>query len=338
MKKTAMTLTLMLLAVLGCSEEEPTASLESVLRSTVTIIVAGPDGERHGSGFITSSDGVIVTAAHVIDGVTSAVVRFQNGVELEVEGVIAIDRTKDYAVVRVAGFDLPTVSLGNADSVSVGQRVLAIGAPVDTALAGTVSDGLVAGERLVDGLKMLQMSVPVSPGSSGGPVVTEQGEVIGLVVSGFSGSDIQNVNFALPINYVRGELALGATKLLQAFADIEVALPVVAPSACATVATEDIASVWSCAEQGYAPAQGRVGRWYELGEGVPQNFVLALMWYTLAADQGDVIAQGNKDLLERSCTFSIVTCREWMLEAEQLVREWRYPLGLQLAPDTALQS
>ena len=186
------------------------SAIETALAATVTIIVAGPDGQGHGSGFVVSRDGTIVTAAHVIEGMTSAIVRFPNGEELNVEDVVAIDGAKDFAIVRVAGFDLSTMPLGNADDVSVGQRVIAIGAPADPTLAGTVSDGLVSSERMWDGTRMLQISVPVSPGSSGGPVMTEQGEVIGLVVSGITEDDAQNLNFALPINYVVEKLSLSS--------------------------------------------------------------------------------------------------------------------------------
>ena len=119
------------------------SAIEGALAATVTIETFGPDGQGqgHGSGFVTSSEGTIVTAAHVIAGATSAIARFQNEVELDVEGVIEVDWSKDFAIVRVAGFDLPTVGLGNVDDVSIGQRVIVIGAPMDPTLAGTVSDG-----------------------------------------------------------------------------------------------------------------------------------------------------------------------------------------------------
>jgi len=198
------------------------SAIETALAATVTIEVAGPDGVGHGSGFITSSDGMIITAAHVIAGATSALVRLQNGEELPVEGVIVIDGARDFAIVRVAGFDLPTVPLGNADDLSVGQRVIVIGAPIDAALAGTISDGLLAADRLIAGTRTLQISAPTSPGNSGGPVLTEEGQVIGLVVSGINLEGAENLNFALPINYVRGQLALAGSRPLQALADVEV--------------------------------------------------------------------------------------------------------------------
>ena len=199
------------------------SAIEGALAATVTIETFGPDGQGqgHGSGFVTSSEGTIVTAAHVIAGATSAIARFQNGVELDVEGVIEVDWSKDFAIVRVAGFDLPTVGLGNVDDVSIGQRVIVIGAPMDPTLAGTVSDGLVAAIRMMDGTRHIQISAPASPGNSGGPVMTEQGQVIGVLVSGWTVAEAQNLNFALSINYVRGQLALAPTRPLRSLAEVQ---------------------------------------------------------------------------------------------------------------------
>ena len=108
MKRNVVTLAPILLVAFAQSVLAQSA-IETALAATVTIEVTGPDGESSGCGFITSSDGMIVTAAHVIGGARSATVRLQNGEELNVEGVIEIDGVKDFAIVRVAGVDLPTV-------------------------------------------------------------------------------------------------------------------------------------------------------------------------------------------------------------------------------------
>jgi hypothetical protein len=123
---------------------------------------------------------------------------------------VTVDEKRDMALLRIAGFGLPTVNLGNSDSVEVGQRLLAIGSPLG--LESTVSDGLFSGIRLSDGIKVFQISVPVSPGSSGGPIATERGDVVGFVVSGIIDESAQNLNFALPINYLRGYMGIASAQ------------------------------------------------------------------------------------------------------------------------------
>ena len=226
------------------------SAIETAIAATVTIEVSGPDGVRLGSGFITSSDGMIITAANVLEGATSATVRFQNGEELNVEGVIAIDAVRDFAIVRVAGFDLPTVTLGNTDDVSVGQRVIAISAPLDPTLAGTVSNGLVTDDLLLDGTRIIVISAPTLLEHSGGPVLTEQGQVIGLVVSGAATTASQDLHFSLPINYVRGQLSLAATRPLQPLAEIQEA---VGPRV--TVRSRDTTSVTTVSPATRTPQQ-----------------------------------------------------------------------------------
>jgi S1-C subfamily serine protease len=184
--------------------------------STVFIKVIRADGKMFtGSGLILTSNGVIATAAHVIAGATRVVVRLQDGRELEAAGTLVVDPRLDLAVLQVPAFGLSVATLGNSDSVQVGDRLLAVGAPLG--LTSTVSDGLLSAIRLEDGRQLLQLSIPVSPGSSGGPVMTLDGRVIGIVVSGIRGAGAENLNFALPINYLRGYLPLLVGKTVAAF-------------------------------------------------------------------------------------------------------------------------
>jgi hypothetical protein len=159
----------------------------------------------------------------VIAGSRGAQVRLSTGETLKVEGVIEVDTDHDIALIRIAGFQLPTAQLGNADSIQVGQRLFAIGAPVG--LETTVTDGLLSAIRMEGGRKLLQISIPVSHGSSGGPVFTEDGNVVGLVVSGYRADVAENLNFAVPINYVRGKLALAAQKTPIPLAQAAIVMP-----------------------------------------------------------------------------------------------------------------
>lgn len=212
---------------------KPHPSVSDLARSVVKIEVDLLDGSATGSGVIVDPNGVIATAAHVISGAKAARVLLSSGDVLKVEGLVEADVDLDVALIRVAGFQLPTATLGNADSLEVGQRLIAIGAPIG--LETTVTDGLLSAVRNDGKRKLLQISIPVSHGSSGGPVFTEQGEVVGLVLSGFRADVAENVNFALPINYVRGKLALSASKTPIPLAQAAITMP--APPRLAEQAT-----------------------------------------------------------------------------------------------------
>ena len=93
----------------------------------------------------------------------------------------------------------PSLSLGNSDTVQVGETVYAVGNP--QGLEGTFSQGIVSSIRQVGSDKVLQITAPISPGSSGGPVLNSKGEVIGVSVATFRGG--QNLNFAIPSNYLK---------------------------------------------------------------------------------------------------------------------------------------
>lgn len=202
---------------------KPRPSVADLARSVVVIEVDRLDGSATGSGVIVDPNGVIATAAHVLAGANAGRVRLSSGDALKIEGVIEADPDLDMALIRVAGFQLPAAVLGNADSVELGQRLIAIGAPIG--LEATITDGLLSARRTEGGHKLLQISIPVSHGSSGGPVFTEQGEVVGLVVSGIRADVAENVNFALPINYVRGHLALAASRIPTPLAQAAITMP-----------------------------------------------------------------------------------------------------------------
>lgn len=202
----------------GQAPQPPTAlDFTALGRSIVSIAVTTIAGGSGGTGVIVDSTGTVLTAAHVIAGATSITVRLANGEELAVEGVLDVDARLDLAILRIAGFGLRAAALGNSDSVQLGERLVAIGNPLG--LEHTVSDGLLSSFRLEDGVRRMQVSIPVSPGSSGGPVFNASGEVVGLIVSGILRVDAQNLNFALPINYARGKLPLVRERKLMSIAE-----------------------------------------------------------------------------------------------------------------------
>lgn len=156
-----------------------------------------------GSGFLITNDGYMITNYHVISGAHSVSVKFEDGKAIEEVYLVAKDQQKDLAVLNV---DINTphyLYLGNSDNVKIGEEIIVIGNPLGY-LEGTVSDGIISAIRDLDGKNYIQITAPVSMGNSGGPLINKKGEVIGVVTASIPPILGQNLNFALPINYVRG--------------------------------------------------------------------------------------------------------------------------------------
>jgi S1-C subfamily serine protease len=166
----------------------------------VSIITSDKDGHpvAQGTGFLVSNDGRIVTNYHVIKGAHSAIVKLPDGAFYDVDGVVAFDKVRDLAVIKAHGQNFRVVTLGNSDRVQVGEAIVAIGSPLS--LESTVSSGIISGIRSVEekGGKFLQVTAPISPGSSGGPLFNMAGEVVGITTLYIEGGE--NLNFAIPIN------------------------------------------------------------------------------------------------------------------------------------------
>ncbi len=194
--------------VLGQATDQQVATLEELAASAtpavVLIDVSTAAETRQGSGFLVDSNGTILTNYHVIRDARSARVKLSSGDVYEEVEILAGDPRRDIAVLQVAGFDLPYLSLGNSDSVRVGAPVVLIGSPLG--LENTVSTGVVSGRRQEpEGYQLIQISAPASRGSSGGAVIGQRGQVLGIAASQIGTG--QNLNFAVPINYARGLLS-----------------------------------------------------------------------------------------------------------------------------------
>ena len=171
--------------------------------AVVLLDVRTPTSSRQGSGFIVDASGRILTNYHVVRDARSVRVKLSSGDVYEEVEILAEDERRDIAVLQVPGFDLPALPLGNSDSVRIGAAVVLIGSPLG--LENTVSTGIISGRRQEEeGYKLLQVSAPASPGSSGGAVLSATGDVVGIAVSQLEAG--QNLNFAVPINYARGLL------------------------------------------------------------------------------------------------------------------------------------
>lgn len=179
------------------SQGNVSSVVKATIDSVVLIVVSDANGQpfAEGSGFIASSDGKVVTNHHVIDGAHSAIVKLNNGAFFVVDGVLADDRDHDVAVLKVSGNKLPTLRLADSDSLTAGDHVIAIGSPLG--LENSVSDGIVSGFRKdPNGRSWIQTTVPTSHGNSGGPLLTMDEKVAGIITWKATGGE--NLNFAVP--------------------------------------------------------------------------------------------------------------------------------------------
>jgi hypothetical protein len=181
--------------------------------AVVSIVMSDKDGRpiAQGTGFLVSRDGLVVTNYHVIQHGSSAVIKLPDGAFFVVDGVLAADEARDIAVIKAHGDNFRTVALGDSDRLQVGEEVVAIGNPLS--LESTVSNGILSGLRSIEqeGGKLLQITAPISPGSSGGPLFNMAGEVVGITTLHIKGGE--NLNFAIPINDLKPMLQTSFSKL-----------------------------------------------------------------------------------------------------------------------------
>ena len=180
---------------------EPKQILQRESPGIVTIYAVDRSGKPFalGSGFIVRSNGVIVTNFHVVRGAFDAQIELKQGEIYEHVRVIDYDERRDVIILKISALDLPTVTLGESSTVEAGDRAYAIGHPEGLPL--TISDGLVSNLLIINGTEQMQISVPISHGSSGGPLYNIYGQVIGITAAGMK--EGQNLNFAVSLAGLR---------------------------------------------------------------------------------------------------------------------------------------
>ena len=180
------------------------AHLESVLSPVATIRI----GQGHGSGFFISEDGYLLTNAHVVGDAQKVSVILNNG--LEVPGdVVRKLKSRDIALIKV-GLRVPTaLPLRSAPAKKL-ERVFVVGTPLKESLSSTVTAGIVSGFRTQKEQRFIQADAPISPGNSGGPLIDQNGNVLGVSVAKFVGRGSEGISLFIPIDD-----ALSALKIVR---------------------------------------------------------------------------------------------------------------------------
>ena len=159
--------------------------------------------EGAGSGVVMTADGYIMTNNHVIDGASKITVTTSEDKEYEAK-LVGTDSITDIAVLKISAKNLTPATYGNSDQLAVGDMAVAIGNPLGE-LGGTVSAGIISAldrELAIDGktMTLLQTDASINPGNSGGGLFNGDGQLIGIVVAKSSGSNVEGLGFAIPIN------------------------------------------------------------------------------------------------------------------------------------------
>ncbi len=178
---------------------------EKALSATVYLEMTDRNGKTlgFGSGFFVGQN-QIATNFHVIDGAAKGTAKLVGkSTRYTIEGISATDRKNDIAILKVTALRGEPLPLGDSDTVKIGETVYVAGNPIG--LEGTFSDGIISGIRERYTRKRLQMTAPISQGSSGGPVLNGNGEVIGVSFMTIEGG--QNLNFAIPSSYLNALLS-----------------------------------------------------------------------------------------------------------------------------------
>jgi len=181
--------------------------------AVVSVGVKGPRGTGGGTGFLIDEEGTIATNYHVIDHAEEGTIKFKNGAIYDDIMVLVADPDADLALLYVeldkpkegeAPDDVSSANLGDSETIEVGERTISIGNPLG--LEHTLTTGVVSARRVWRDKNWIQMSTPVSPGNSGGPVFKGRGEVIGVTTAIVGPGYAQNLNLAVPINVLKSKI------------------------------------------------------------------------------------------------------------------------------------
>ncbi|MDD5772247.1 MAG: S1C family serine protease [bacterium] len=204
--------------------ELTTSQIANEYSASVVTIVALDENDQPlslGSGFFISSDGEIATNHHVLEGCSKAIIKTTKGDRGDIIEIIKDDPVLDLLVAKTSLKNTKPLPLGDSDILVAGEDIVAIGNPAG--LEGTISKGIISGIRKSGVVKFIQITAPISPGSSGGPVFNLKGKVIGIATAYLDVG--QNLNFAMPINYLKlldsKKIQLNALQKAASSKDIE---------------------------------------------------------------------------------------------------------------------
>jgi len=179
------------------------------ISDAVGSVVAIINDDSHGSGFLVSAEGYVITNYHVVDDSKVVTVRWSDGIETKGE-VVRSDKRRDVALIKTGSRDRQPLGL-RTGAIPTGEEVYAIGTPIDRGFQNTVTRGIVSANRVMDGFRYLQSDVTVNGGNSGGPLIDKNGRVVAICVLGIRDEGLPTgINLFIPIRDALDFLSLEA--------------------------------------------------------------------------------------------------------------------------------
>ena len=207
-----LTLALFLMSTISSYSQNAVEIAKKTFPSTVSIVALDKFKQpiSLGSGFVVDK-GKVITNVHVMKGaVYGEIIEDQTKKTHKIVGYLAIDKINDLILLSVPTLEVDKLALSEK-TPEIGEKIYAIGNP--KGLSGTISEGIVSGIRKIENNDLIQITAPISPGSSGGPIINNNGEVIAVSVASLTSG--QNLNFAIPAKYVNNILSKNIDSVTQ---------------------------------------------------------------------------------------------------------------------------
>lgn len=148
----------------------PFQGRKEMLSALVKAVATVQTSDGHGSSFLITNDGYLITNQHVVSNESLVKVKFEQGFTLDAQAV-KTNKDFDLALLKVQATDLPALSIGDDKGLMLGEEIFAIGTLMETTLSQSVSHGILSGRRDIEGRRLLQTNVSINPGNSGGPLI-----------------------------------------------------------------------------------------------------------------------------------------------------------------------
>jgi serine protease Do len=177
------------------------ANKKEMLKGVTSSVVTVENDDAFGSGIIISPDGYILTNYHVIKGGNNIVVKLGKD-EPQKAQIVRENKDYDLALLKIKQSNLKPLPFANSDSTNTGDELYAIGTPLDKSLQQTITQGIISGYRILNGVNFIQTDVSINRGNSGGPLLNQKGEIVAITTMRVFGNGVAGIGFGIPSNII----------------------------------------------------------------------------------------------------------------------------------------